>query len=76
MFKQKKNKRFNYQPRFSKENQSDSNAEENPEKEFVSRWRATREGKRKVKGTMSVRILILALVLLLIVMYVLEKRYM
>ncbi|RED47557.1 hypothetical protein [Seonamhaeicola aphaedonensis] len=72
MFKQRKNKRFNYQPRFSKENKIDFKSE----KEFVSRWRATKDAKRKVKGAMPLRILILALVLLLILMYVLEKRYM
>ena len=76
MFKQRKNKKFNYQPRFSKENQAGSDSEETPEREFISKWKATREGKRKVKGVMPVRTLILALVLLLILMYVLEKKYM
>ncbi|WP_299555592.1 hypothetical protein [Seonamhaeicola sp.] len=76
MFKQRKNKRFNYQPRFSKEDQTHADSEESPEKEFISRWKATREGKRKVKGVMPIRTLILALVLLLILMYVLEKKYM
>ncbi|WP_248722263.1 hypothetical protein [Seonamhaeicola sp. ML3] len=76
MFKQRKNRQFNYRPRFSKENQIDSSSGQTPEKEFVSRWKAEREGKRKVRGVLPVRTLILALVLLLILMYVLEKKYM
>ncbi len=74
MFKQRKHRTFNYQPRFSDENQSDS--DENQEKDFVSKWKKANESKRKVKGVLPVRTLILALVLLLILMYVLEKKFM
>lgn len=76
MFKQRKHKRFNYQPRFSKENQTGSEINETSDKDFISRWKETRDGKRTVKGVLPVRTLILALVLLLILMYVLEKKYM
>ncbi len=74
MFKQRKHRTFNYQPRFSDENQSDS--DENQEKDFVSKWKKANESKRKVKGVLPARTLILALVLLLILMYVLEKKFM
>lgn len=72
MFKQRKHKTFNYKPRFSKEDKAfDANEEE---REFVSKWR--RESGKKVRGGISMRFLILALVLLLICMYLLEKKYM
>ncbi|TYA84373.1 hypothetical protein [Seonamhaeicola marinus] len=74
MFKQRKHRTFNYKPRFSSENQSDS--EETQERDFISKWKEAKEGKRKVKGVLPIRTLILALVLLLILMYVLEKKFM
>lgn len=74
MFKQRKHRTFNYQPRFSNENQT--NTEENQERDFVSKWKEAKQSKRKVKGVLPVRTLILALVLLLILMYVLEKKFM
>lgn len=74
MFKQRKHRTFNYQSRFSKEDQADFNSEETSDKDFVSKWKAAKESKRKVKGALSVRTLILALVLLLILMYLLEKQ--
>ncbi|MFY0713969.1 hypothetical protein J1D01_09850 [Seonamhaeicola sp. NFXS20] len=76
MFKQRKHRTFNYQPRFSKENQDLSNLENETSKDFISKWKNARESKRKVKGVLPIRTLILALVLLLILMYVLEKKYM
>lgn len=77
MFKQRKHKTFNYQPRFSKQNQVEQEDRDKSEVEdFVSKWKENRNGKRKVKSVMSMKILILVLVLLLICMYVLEKKYM
>ncbi|APY10513.1 hypothetical protein BWZ22_04335 [Seonamhaeicola sp. S2-3] len=76
MFKQRKHRTFNYQPRFSKENQEVSNLENETSKDFISKWKEARASKRKVKGVLPIRTLILALVLLLILMYVLEKKYM
>ncbi|WP_370478585.1 hypothetical protein [Tamlana flava] len=77
MFKQRKHRTFNYQPRFSEENKADSGLDEDAKsKDFISKWRAGRDSKTKVHGMMSMRILILALVLLLICMYLLEKKYM
>jgi len=75
LFKQRKHKTFNYKSRFS-----DSDGEQQLDedsREFVSKWRkeSTKSGK-KIKGGMSMRFLILALVLLLICMYLLEKKYM
>lgn len=78
MFHQRKNKSFHYKPRFSRETNSDTN-QVNPdeEKDFVSKWKqGSHLNNRKVKGGMSMKILVLVLVLLLICMYVLEKKYM
>ena len=74
MFKQRKNKTFNYQSRFSKDNDVDSDLERSNKKEFVSKWK--RDNKQKVRSAMSIRTLIFVLVLLLICMYLLEKKYM
>jgi uncharacterized ion transporter superfamily protein YfcC len=72
LFKQRKNKTFNYQSRFSKDN--DSDLEVSNQKEFASKWK--QESKRKMGSPMSMRTLIFILVLLLICMYLLEKKYM
>ncbi|AUS04570.1 hypothetical protein C1A40_03380 [Tamlana carrageenivorans] len=77
MFKQRKHKTFNYQPRFSKENQGDlsdsKDADATPD--FVSKWRKSSGSKPKMRGPMSTKILVLILVLLLICMYILDKKY-
>lgn len=74
MFKQRKHKIFNYQSRFSKENGKDSEEEELATR-FSSRWKDTRNRNRKGGFSMSIRTLIIILVLLLICMYLLEKKY-
>tara|TARA_R110002072_G_scaffold227415_2_gene384273 strand:+ start:99 stop:323 length:225 start_codon:yes stop_codon:yes gene_type:complete len=74
LFKQRKNKTFNYQPRFSKDNDVDSDLETSNKKDFISKWE--RDNKRKVGSAMSISTLIFVLVLLLICMYLLEKKYM
>ncbi|WP_100612363.1 hypothetical protein [Confluentibacter lentus] len=78
MFNQRKNKSFNYKPRFSRDTDSDANQVNTvKETDFVSKWKqGSHLGKRKVKGGISIKMLILVLVLLLICMYVLEKKYM
>ena len=77
MFKQPKHKTFNYKPRFSKDNQTDSSLEDNHKTTgFISKWKRHNSNKIKVKGVMPVKTLILFLVLLLICMYLLEKKYM
>jgi len=77
LFKQRKHRAFNYQPRFSKENQSDSSLNEaSNTKHFISKWRKSSGAKPKTRGAMRMRSLILVLVLLLICMYLLEKKYM
>lgn len=75
MFKQRKNRTFNYQSRFSKENEKDSKDDELATREFSSRWKDKRDRSRKGGFSMSIRTLIIILVLLLICMYVLEKKY-
>lgn len=78
MFNQRKNKSFNYKPRFSRDSDSDTNlVNTDKDKDFISKWKqGSHLDKRKVKGGMSIKMLILVLVLLLICMYVLEKKYM
>lgn len=76
MFKPRKNKTFNYKPSFSKEKESDINLEDPNNKDFVAKWKRNSETNRKVKGAMPVRTLIIFLVLLLILMYLLESKYM
>ncbi|WP_187269409.1 hypothetical protein [Algibacter pacificus] len=77
MFKQRKHKTFNYQSRFSDKEKADSSLNKDLNtNDFISKWKENREVKRKVRGTMSVKTLILFLVLLLICMYLLEKKYM
>lgn len=77
MFKQRKNKNFNYQPRFSKENQTDSSlSDDSNTKHFISKWRKSNGAKPKTRGAIRMRTLLLFLVLLLICMYLLEKKYM
>lgn len=77
MFKTRKHKTFNYQPRFSKENQDVSVLEDNNNsKEFISKWKEIRGNRPKSKGFLPIRTLMLVLVLLLICMYLLEKKHM
>jgi len=77
LFKQRKHKTFNYQSRFSEENKEDAGLNNSVNtKDYISKWKENREVKRKVRGTMSVKTLILVLVLLLICMYLLESKYM
>ncbi|GAA3624669.1 hypothetical protein GCM10022397_08080 [Flavivirga jejuensis] len=75
LFKQRKNKTFNYQSRFSNENNIDSNSDTPEETDFISKWKSVRDTKRKVKGGMSIKTLILVLVLLLICMYILDSKF-
>ena len=77
LFDRRKNRTFNYTPRFSGEEDADGENEDNKKPDFVSKWKANSHiGKRKVRGAMSMRILILILILLLICMYVLESKFM
>lgn len=76
LFKQRKNKTFNYRPRFSQESEQDSSTNKSETKDFISKWKNDRgNSKRKVGFGMSIRTLILVLVLLLICMYLLENKF-
>ena len=76
MFHQKKNKTFNYQSRLSKDSLDPSQLESvSSDKDFISKWRIETGHKVKMRGFMPAKTLILLLVLLLICMYVLEKKY-
>ena len=78
MLKQRKNKRFNYKPKFSSRSEPKGSLHEDSESnEFASKWQRERRGNlEKGKRKFSMRTLILILVLLLICMYVLENKYM
>lgn len=76
LFKPRQNKTFNYQSAFSKEKESDTNLEDSKSKEFASKWKRNTARSRKVKGAMPIRTLAIVLVLLLICMYLLEKKFM
>ena len=77
MFGRRKNKTFDYKPRFSKKNKSDFIGEENSKsKDFIVKWRQQTGNKVRMKGILPVRTLILLLVLLLLCMYLIEKNYM
>ncbi|GAA4238935.1 hypothetical protein GCM10022291_31320 [Postechiella marina] len=76
MFNKRKNKTFNYKPRFSKESLEQSQLEDKSnQKEFISKWRRETGHKVRMGSVMPVKTVILLLVLLLICMYVLEKNY-
>jgi hypothetical protein len=77
LFNQRRNKSFNYKPRFSGEANSDNhqaNSDENGN--FASKWKQGSRFPRKAKGGFSIKIMLLVLALLLICMYMLEKKYM
>ncbi len=78
MFKQRKNKKFNYQSRFSKQNSLQDNLEESSQASvFNSKWQRERSTTLvKGKRGFSFKILILILVLLLICMYILKNKFM
>ncbi len=79
MFNQRKNKSFNYKPRFSNEKKTETNLGNDASelKEFSSKWKQDSHlNKRKLKGGMSIRMLIIVLVLLLICMYILDSKFM
>ena len=65
--KSSKNRTFNYQPRFSGE---DNQSLE--ERDFVSKWKGAQGQNRKVKSALPMSILVILLVLLLIGMYYLS----
>ncbi len=75
LFKQRQHKTIKHSSVFSEEKSADANLELPKKKDFVSKWQRENTGNRKVKGTMSLPILILALVLLLICMYVLDSKF-
>ncbi|TJY36269.1 hypothetical protein [Pontimicrobium aquaticum] len=74
MFKQRKNKKFNYKPRFSKESQLEEHSKGH---NLASKWQKQRDASLgKGRRGFPMRTLIIILVLLLICMYVLENKFM
>ena len=67
LFKQRKNKQFNYKPRFQ-------NAESDSEKaDFESKWQEARlTSQKRGKRLMSLPVLIVMLIALLVLMYILN----
>jgi len=78
LFKQRKHKRFNYKPRYSKSDESLSDSQKaSKSSDFSSKWQGVRDTtKRKGYRAFSLPVLFLILVLLLICMYVLEIKFM
>jgi hypothetical protein len=77
LFKQRKNKTFKYKSRFSEKDKQKADSDELEARDFISKWRSEHGNSRKViSGGTSVKILIFFLVLLLICMYLIEKKYM
>jgi len=72
LFKQRKNKTFNYQLRYSKTEEANSESEIS-QKSLSSQWK--RANVSKAKSAFSLRALIIILVLILICMYLLESKY-
>jgi len=75
LFEPRKNKTFNRQSVFPKKNEIDTGLDETKQGDFISRWKNNRGGSPKVRGVMSLPILILVLVLLLICMYILDIKF-
>jgi len=67
VFKQRKNKKFNYTPRFQdSENKSSSEA-------FEAKWNEAKQGNRKQnRGFRSLPVMIVMLIAVIILMYVLN----
>ncbi|AXT19541.1 hypothetical protein D7030_10265 [Flavobacteriaceae bacterium AU392] len=75
MFKQRKNKRFNYTPRYSDNDRIDANVTSKKD-EFASKWQRARNTNTPRSGArISMKFLILILVLLLICMYILDVKF-
>ena len=75
MFGKRKHRTFNYKPRLSKENQSGALDEDSKARDLIYKWKNESHRPSKIiLGTMPIKILIL--VLLLICMYLLERKYM
>ena len=67
LFKQKKNRQFNYRPRFQGE---DATSEQ---EDFESKWREARlTSQKRGKRLMSLPVLIVMLIAMLILMYILN----
>lgn len=68
-FQQRKNKRFNYKPRYS----NDTNQQN--KREFADKWLEARDSNSKGTGRgLSLKVLIVLLALILIGMYLLESK--
>ena len=69
-FQQRKNKRFNYKPRYSQD------ANEQQKQAFAEKWlEAKATSTKRTKRGVSLKLLILLLALILIGMYILESKF-
>jgi hypothetical protein len=67
VFKQRKNKRFNYTPRFQKAEK------EKPSEGFEAKWsEANQVNRRRSRGFKSLPVMIVMLIAVLILMYILN----
>ena len=70
LFKQRKNKKFNIPSRF---NESDADL---AKKNFSEKWQEARNSNVKRKRSIPLGMLFVLLVLLIVAMYIIEKKYM
>lgn len=76
LFKQRKNKHFNYRSQHSKTEDSDLELTAAKKDEFTSKWERTRNANAHKTGVrVSMRTLMLLLIVLLICMYMLDKKF-
>jgi hypothetical protein len=77
LFKPRKNKSFNYKPRFSKDTELQTEDKEIAKnREFSSKWRNNQGlSNRKIKKGLSLPFLVLILALILICMYMLDIKF-
>lgn len=76
LLKPRKNKSFSYTPRFSKDNDADTNQDETSKiGDFSSKWRESRGlGAKKPKRGLPLSLLLLVLAIVLICMYLLDIK--
>ncbi len=77
MFKQRKNKRFNYTNKYSKGDNSklETNLTTSKKEKLTSKWESMRSANTdKIGLKLPIKALVLLLALLLICMYLLDKK--
>ncbi len=66
MFNQRKNKKFNYKPRFQ------DSGEQTIKEDFESKWNAAKPNSKRRKGFSSLPTMIVFLIAVIVLMYILN----